>query len=175
MTATTSEGGSPLRPLRKDAIGIAELAGVTIARIILGVLWLGEGIVKYRAGFGAADIVLVADGFAANSRAPQWFAPVAAVMDAVPQLFGIGIPLLELGLGLALIAGLFSRLAAVGSALTLVLYWSTDQLTWQYPLMAALSTAVIALPLAGELGADGWRRRRRSWSGRLPGAGRPTG
>lgn len=56
------------------------------------------------------------------------------------------IPLLETTLGIALIVGVLSLPAAMGSILTLLSYWSSDQLIAQYPIMAALSVIVIAWP-----------------------------
>lgn len=119
------------------------------ARVALGVLWLLEGITKFRAHFGAADILLVTDNAATVSRIPDFFAVFAdSVMRPLAGLFGFGIPLLETGLGVALILGVFTLPAALGSVLTLLLYWSSDQLIDQYPIMAALSVAVIAWPAA---------------------------
>ena len=41
---------------------------VTAARIAFGVLWLHEGYVKYHAGFGRSDILLVVQSASSNSR-----------------------------------------------------------------------------------------------------------
>lgn len=116
-------------------------------RVALGVLWLREGIFKYSAHFGRADILIVAHSTKSNSRVPEYFTAVSDItLRAWPDIFGIAIPLLETLLGIALILGVFTRTAAIVSALTLVTYWSSDQLITQYPLMAALSTIVIAFP-----------------------------
>lgn len=133
----------------------AALAGPVLggtARVAVGVLWLLEGIEKYRAGFGASDILLVADGAARNPRTPWWFAPLDAGMQAFPVLFGFAIPALEVLLGLLLTAGLFTRLAALASIATLMLYWGSDQLVDQYPVMVLLSAVVLAVPSAGRYG-----------------------
>lgn len=123
------------------------LAGAV--RVALGALWLNEGITKYRAGFGRADILLVAGSASGNSRVPgffQWFA--AEVLGRVPELFGVLMPLLETGLGIALILGVLSLPAAVGSVFTLMTYWLADQLIGQYPVMVLLSLCVVLCPLA---------------------------
>lgn len=133
------------------------------ARVAVGILWILEAAVKYSAGFGAADILLVVGSTDDGSRAPIYVAPLRAVMQAVPWLFGIGIPLLELLLGILLIAGFFTRTVAIVSIATLMLYWATDQLIAQYPLMVGFSALVLALP-AGALSADAWRSRRRQAS-----------
>ena len=65
-------------------------------------------------------------------------------------------------LGLLLIAGLFTRLTAFASIGTLMLYWSSDQLIAQYPVMVLLSALVLASPVSGRFGIDGWRRQQRS-------------
>lgn len=123
---------------------------VGAARVALGVMWLFlEGLVKYQGGFGSADILLVAHAGDSNSRVPGYFTAFAhATLEQAPWLFGIGIPLLETGLGVALILGAFTRVAALVSALTLALYWSADQLIWEYPLMALLTVVVVAWPSA---------------------------
>lgn len=130
------------------------------ARVALGALWMLEGIVKVRAGFGAADILLVADSAANNSRVPDYFAPLGAGMRALSGLFGIGIPLLELALGVVLILGVLPRIAALAGVGTLALYWSADQLAPQYPIMIVLAAIVLAVPRAGEWSLPGLLRRR---------------
>lgn len=145
-----------------NTVNLAVKLGGFAARVTVGVLWLIEGIVKYRAGFGAADILLVADGSASNSRIPTWFAPLGSFMSTAPDLFGYVIPALEVALGVLLIAGLFVPFAAFASIGTLMLYWGSDQLSTQYPMMVVLSALAIALPLAGSWGVDGWLRGRRS-------------
>jgi thiosulfate dehydrogenase (quinone) large subunit len=133
-------------------------------RVGLGLLWLHEGFVKLRAHFGAADILLVVDGAASNSRVPEYFRLVAEhLLRPTAQLAGIVTPLTEAGLGVLLILGLFSVQAAVVSSGLLAVYWSSDQLITQYPIMALLSVAV----LVGHRYVDRWSvaevvRRRRT-------------
>jgi len=122
---------------------------VGAARVALGGLWLNEAAIKVRSGFGGADILLVANGAATNTRVPgyfHWFA--SNVMQPASGFFGFAIPLLEAGLGVALVLGILTRAAAVMSVLTLLLYWSSDQLIWEYPVMVALSVVVVAFPVA---------------------------
>lgn len=116
-------------------------------RVALGVLWLHEGIFKYSAHFGRADILLVADSAKSNSRVPEYFKAFAEqLLGSWPGLFGFVIPLLETALGIALILGVLSLPAALASLLTLMTYWSSDQLIAQYPIMGVLSAVVIAWP-----------------------------
>lgn len=125
----------------------AGLAGVI--RVVVGVLWLLEGLTKYRAGFGGADIQLVVDSTAGNGRVPEFYqAFTSGILGAAPSLFGFLVPVLEVGLGVALIFGVLTRLCACVSIGTLMLYWLADQLIAQYPIMVVLSTAVLLAPVA---------------------------
>lgn len=113
-------------------------------RVGLGLLWLHEGYVKFRAHFGRADILLVVDGASANSRVPEYFRFVAEhLLRPTADLAGVMTPLTEVTLGLVLILGVFSTLSAVTSAGLLAVYWSSDQLIAQYPIMALLSVGVL--------------------------------
>lgn len=113
-------------------------------RVGLGLLWLHEGYVKLRAHFGSADILLVVDGASTNSRVPEYFRFVAEhLLRPTADLAGIMTPLTEVTLGLVLILGVFSTLSAVVSAGLLAVYWSSDQLIAQYPIMALLSVGVL--------------------------------
>lgn len=118
------------------------------ARVALGVLWLHEGFFKYSAHFGRADILLVADGAKSNHRVPEYFGVIAQhLLGNWPSLFGVAIPLLETALGVVLVIGVLSLPAALASLLTLLTYWSSDQLIAQYPIMGSLSAIVIAWPV----------------------------
>ncbi|QCH23380.1 DoxX family membrane protein [Mycobacteroides salmoniphilum] len=130
-------------------IALAAPIALGVARVALGALWLHEGLFKYSAGFGRVDILLIAHSARSNSRIPDYFTAVSDnTLYAWPGLFGVAIPLLETALGAILILGLFPRPAAMISLLTLVTYWTSDQLISQYPVMAALSALIIAFPAA---------------------------
>ncbi|MFD7307401.1 hypothetical protein [Promicromonospora sp. NPDC059942] len=126
-------------------------------------LWLNEGHIKYRAGFGAADIQLVVDGAAANPRVPGYFQVFAEhLLGAAPEVFGVLMPLLETGLGVALIAGVLTLPLAFVSVGTLLSYWSADQLTESYPVMVALAVVLVAWPvLASRVSVPALVRRVR--------------
>ncbi|MFA4083749.1 DoxX family membrane protein [Mycobacteroides salmoniphilum] len=146
-------------PARWIALATPIVLGV--ARVTLGALWLHEGLFKYSAGFGRADILLIAHSARSNSRIPDYFTAVSDnTLYAWPGLFGVAIPLLETALGVILILGLFPQSAAMVSLLTLVTYWTSDQLISQYPVMAALSALIIAFPAAS--GHYSIRRLRRA-------------
>lgn len=110
----------------------------------MGILWLHEGLVKFHAGFGRADILLVADGAANNTRIPGYFQFFAEhVLRPTADLAGIVVPFIETGLGVALILGLFILPVALGSLFNLMTYWCSDQLVSQYPIMGALSGVLL--------------------------------
>ena len=121
----------------------------TLARVALGALWINEGILKYHAGFGRADILLVVQSTAHNPRVPDFYKFFTAnALGRAPDLFGFGVPLLEMGLGVALVLGILTLPAALVSVAELCNYWFADQLITQYPIMIALSVAVAAFPRA---------------------------
>jgi len=136
--------------LSRPAVRVRVAAIVAaLARIALGALWINEALLKYRAGFGRADILLVVQSAGSNSRVPGYYKGFAAdVVGNAPGLFGVVVPLLELGLGVALVLGILTLPAALVSALELCSYWSADQLITQYPVMMALSVAVAAFAVA---------------------------
>lgn len=118
--------------------------GVLAARIVLGALLVHEGYVKYHAGFGRSDILLVVQSAANNPRVPEvfrWF--TAEVMGRFPDLFGIVVPFTETALGVALILGIVPRLAALATVTLLSSYWLSDQLVIQYPVIMLLAAIVL--------------------------------
>ena len=126
---------------------LAASAVLGAARVALGILWLHEGFVKYHAGFGKADILLVADGAGSNTRIPGFFTFFADhLLRPFAELAGFVVPLLEVGLGVALVLGIFTLPVALGSLFNLMTYWCSDQLVGQYPIMGALSGVLIAWP-----------------------------
>lgn len=152
-----------------QGIGVSLTAKLfsSAVRVILGVMWLYQGLFKIQAHFGGADILLVVQSTAGNSRVPVFFKDFAhSVLGSFPDLVGLMIPLLEIGLGVALIVGIVTLPAALGSVFTLMNYWFSDQLIWEYPIMVLLSTFVIAFPrYAGTFSVTSLiarMRRRRS-------------
>ena len=120
----------------------------TLARVVLGILWINEGILKYHAGFGRADILLVVQSTANNSRVPDFYKLFTSNgLGGAPDLFGFAVPLIEVGLGVVLILGVFTLPAALASVALLCSYWLADQLIAQYPIMIAL--AVVVATFAG--------------------------
>lgn len=157
--------GAAASARRPTVLASAGRAAAVVIAGVLAALWTIEGVVKVRAGFGASDILLVADGAERNTRVPEWFTPIGALMRGIPAVFGIGIPMLELLLGAAFamlaVGGLLGLLrvrgvaprssrrvtavAAVVSGGTLALYWTSDQLIAQYPAMLVLPLLLLAV------------------------------
>lgn len=118
-------------------------------RVVLGVLWIREGMTKYRAHFGRADILLVVDSAKQNPCVPGVFSDLLSQsLGRAPTLFGALVPAWETLLGVALVAGLLSRLLAGAAVGTLMTYWLSDQLIGQYPVMVLLASAVLVFPAA---------------------------
>jgi thiosulfate dehydrogenase [quinone] large subunit len=136
---------------------------LSAARVALGVLWLHEGFVKWHAGFGRADILLVADGSKNNTRIPGYFQFFADhLLRPTADLAGFVVPILEVGLGVALILGIFTLPVALVSLVNLMTYWCSDQLVGQYPIMGALSGVLLAWSApASRLSVPEWVRSRR--------------
>lgn len=134
--------------------------------MVLGAFWLHEGVVKYRAGFGVADIGLIVSGAESNTRIPGYFAWFGrTILDPLDGVFAVATPAVETVLGVALILGVLTLPAAVAGLGLLFTYWSADQLIDQYPVMAALSVVVILVPAAASrysapTAVRWWRRRR---------------
>ena len=147
---------------------LAALAGAALAgaaRAALGLLWLAEGVTKLRAGFGRADILLVAEGAqAGGSRSPEVFQIFAGqLLAGAPELFGLLVPFAEVSLGLCLLLGVFRVPAAAVSILLLSSYWMADQLIDAYPVMLLLAAAVLLFPVAsGRFSLGRMLARKRS-------------
>lgn len=135
-----------------------------LCRVGLGAFWIHEGVFKYQAGFGKADILLVTGSVAQNSRVPGFYKFFSAhVLAQAPALFGLLVPLLEVGLGVALVLGVFTLPIALASVFQLCNYWLADQLITQYPLMMALSAIVAAAsPSARHYSLTALALRRRT-------------
>lgn len=151
------------------SLGIRIGSGLTGAlRILLGVLWIHEAVIKYRAGFDGADIRLVADSTTTNTRVPEFFTLFSdGIMHPLSDLFGVLMPALEMLLGILLILGVLTLPATIGSTLTLAIYWSADLLVTQYPIMVALGVVLLLFPLAATRysATHLWVGRRRGATG----------
>ena len=95
-------------------------------RIILGVVWLIDGSLKFQPGF-----VDSFSGLIKTAGQPAWIQPWfnfwynVTVGNAAPFVYGIGI--LEISLGVALVLGLVRKLAYVGGLILSLLIWAVPE------------------------------------------------
>lgn len=95
-------------------------------RVILGIVWLIDGSLKFQSGF--------VDSFAGlikSAGQPPWLQPWfnfwynVTVGNAAPFVYGIGI--LEISLGVALVLGVVRKLAYIGGLILSLLIWAVPE------------------------------------------------
>jgi thiosulfate dehydrogenase (quinone) large subunit len=95
-------------------------------RIILGVVWLIDGSLKFQPGF-----VDSLSGLIKSAGQPGWLQPWfnfwynVTVGNPAPFVYGIGI--LEISLGVALVLGVVRKLAYVGGLILSLLIWAVPE------------------------------------------------
>jgi nitrite reductase (NO-forming) len=95
-------------------------------RIILGIVWLIDGSLKFQPGF-----VDSFSGLIKSAGQPGWLQPWfnfwynVTVGNAAPFVYGIGI--LEISLGVALVLGVVRKLAYMGGLILSLLIWAVPE------------------------------------------------
>ncbi len=95
-------------------------------RIILGIVWLIDGSLKFQPGF-----VDSFSGLIKSAGQPGWLQPWfnfwynVTVGNAAPFVYGIGI--LEISLGVALVLGVVRKLAYIGGLILSLLIWAVPE------------------------------------------------
>ncbi len=95
-------------------------------RIILGIVWLIDGSLKFRPGFVDSFPDLIK-----SAGQPAWLQPWfnfwynVTVGNAAPFVYGIGI--LEISLGVALVLGVVRKLAYIGGLILSLLIWAVPE------------------------------------------------
>jgi len=95
-------------------------------RIILGIVWLIDGSLKFQPGF-----VDSFSGLIKSAGQPGWLQPWfnfwynVTVGNAAPFVYGIGI--LEISLGVALVLGVVRKLAYMGGLIFSLLIWAVPE------------------------------------------------
>jgi nitrite reductase (NO-forming) len=95
-------------------------------RIIIGVVWLIDGSLKFQPGF-----VDSFSGLIKSAGQPAWLQPWfnfwynVTVGNAAPFVYGIGI--LEISLGVALVLGVVRKLAYIGGLILSLLIWAVPE------------------------------------------------
>lgn len=145
----------------------------TALRIFTGLVWLSNALAKvfeignYDWGFISFNLVTkgVAQAIATDASSKTYIAPLgAAYRDIVlPNwgFFGVFLTVAELAIGLGLLFGVATRLAAVGGLLLLGPIWlmllHTGGYLWEYPAEDLFPLVLLAIVPAGRVG--GFDRR----------------
>ena len=150
----------------EDGRTLLVLAG---ARIVLGLLWLANLAWKLPPDFGRDD----AEGLLYNFRRAADHAVVAPLRTLASDVFiphftvfGWLLFLVELGIGLSLLLGLWTRLGALAgvaqaTVITLLVVRAPGEWVWTYVLLITLGLVVALTPSAERLSIDARRRRDR--------------
>jgi thiosulfate dehydrogenase (quinone) large subunit len=157
--------------------------GFTALRIFTGLVWLSNGLAKLTdvghidLGFFDGNLITlgVARSIATDASGKTAIAPLGAFYRDVvlPSWGGFG-PFLtaaELAVGLGLIFGLASRLAALGGILLIgpiwVMLWHTNLYLWEYPAEDLFPLLLLAIVPAGRVGGLD-RKLAARFGGRWP-------
>jgi uncharacterized membrane protein YphA (DoxX/SURF4 family) len=140
----------------------------TALRIFTGLVWLSNGLAKLfdvgKIDFGFFSGSLIAKG-AANvilTRASDTtdITPLGAFYRDVVlpnwSFFGVFLTITELAIGVGLILGIATRLAAVGALLLIapiwIMLWPAGGYLWEYPAEDLFPLALLAIVPAGRTG-----------------------
>jgi thiosulfate dehydrogenase [quinone] large subunit len=93
--------------------------GVALARMVTGVIFVAEGVSKIRGEFVRGGFADSAREIAGNAW-PFWASFLRSVVLPHPAAFAWFWAIAELALGIALVLGLLTRIAAVGGVLLMV-------------------------------------------------------
>jgi uncharacterized membrane protein YphA (DoxX/SURF4 family) len=141
-------------------------------RIFIGLVWLSNALAKvfevgfYDWGFLSFNLVTraTAQAIVTDASSKTYIAPLGAFYREVvlPNwgFFGAFLTVAELAIGLGLILGVATRLAAVGGLLLLtpiwVMLWPTGGYLWEYPAEDLFPLVLLAIVPAGRVfGFDG--------------------
>ncbi|MGH3843187.1 MAG: DoxX family membrane protein [Pseudonocardiaceae bacterium] len=161
---TTDTARTEQIPYRMMAQGFAAL------RIFIGLVWLSNALAKVFDvaavdwGFFSFNLITrgVAQGLATDAAAKSQIAPLAAFYRDVvlPNwgIFGLVLTLAELAVGIGLVLGIATRLAAVGGLLLILpiwlMLWHTTAYLWEYPLDLFPLVLLAVVPAGRVFGVD---------------------
>ncbi len=165
MQDTTEQAGRLAAPPRSLARGFAAL------RILFGLVWLSTALSKIfgvnNVDWGVFSFTLIdrsaARGILTGAVAKTWIAPLRTIYtDLVLANWGFFqwfLTFAELAIGLGLLFGIASRLAAVGGLLLIgpiwLMLWDTSLYLWEYPLELFPLLLLAIVPAGRSLGLDG--------------------
>jgi thiosulfate dehydrogenase (quinone) large subunit len=164
MTQTTDGARTEPIPYRALAQGFAAL------RIFMGLVWLSNGLAKVTGvgvvdwGFFSFNLITrgTAQGIATDAASKTQIAPLGAFYrDVVLPNWGVFESLLtvaELAVGVGLLLGIATRLAAVGGLLLIfpiwIMLWHTTGYLWDYPLDLFPLVLLAIVPAGRVFGVD---------------------
>jgi len=100
----------------------------TVARVLFGLIWAIDGALKLQPGFVSSFPSLMASVSTGQPAILNgWFGFWTSLTLANPAMFVYGEATLELALGVALILGLFRKIAYVGGIFLSILIWSVGE------------------------------------------------
>jgi len=157
--------------------------GFAALRIFFGLVWLSNGLAKAFNSqkfdwLGFFSFTLIsrdgARGLAANAASKTQIGPLGTFFQDVVVgnwgFFGIFQTVVELAIGIGLLFGIATRLAAVGGLLLItpiwLMLWHTDLYLWQYPLDLFPLLLLAIVPAGRVAGVD--RQLSARFGGRWP-------
>ena len=124
---TTSAADSSPSTAHFAVFGRRWLRGAAVVRILFGVLWAADASLKWQAGFIHGQTLHSELGKVSQVNTPvihQWLALTHMVGMANPPVFAMGIAIIETLAALALIFGVLSNAAFIGTAMLSFGIWS---------------------------------------------------
>lgn len=168
-----SESTSSARPATVPASPRSLARALAVLRIFFGLIWLTNGLAKlidvgsYDLGFASFGLLWLpqAQFIANDASSTTYLAPLGAFFQTVvlPNygFFGVFLTIVEIAAGLALLFGVLTRAAALGTLLLIGPIWlmylfsGATQYLWTYP-VDLLPLLLLALyPSGRTLGFDG--------------------
>jgi len=156
--------------------------GFAALRIFFGLVWLSNGLAKafnaqnFDLGFFSFTLISRdgAKGLAVNAASKTQIGPLGTFFQDVVVgnwgFFGIFQTVVELAIGIGLLFGIATRLAAVGGLLLLtpiwVMLWHTNLYLWEYPLDLFPLLLLAIVPAGRVFGLD--HRLAARFHGRWP-------
>lgn len=140
----------------------------TALRIFTGLVWLSNGLAKlfevgqFDWGFFSFNLITksAAHSIASGAASKTQIAPLGAFYRDVVlpnwSFFGVFLTVAELAVGLGLLVGIATRLAAVGGLLLIgpiwIMLWHTGGYLWAYPAEDLFPLVLLAVVPAGRTG-----------------------
>ncbi len=137
----------------------------TVLRVFIGMVWLSNGLAKvfetnkYDLGFFSFNLVdkSTARGILTDAAHRTGIRPLGGFYEhaVLPHwgLWSVFLTLAELAVGVGLVFGIASRLAAVGGLLLIgpvwIMLWHTNRYLWEYPIEDLLPLVLLAIAPAG--------------------------